>query len=356
MKVLLHGYFNTPNYGDIMYLKRCYDYYKQLGYEVDILDWKYKTFKICDSIRTQFKYDKKVYLGDLKNYDALIIVGGGTFIEHRYNSTIRFHQFMFPCLYSIKLGIPLYILSCDFGNLYEDYAIKYVKEIVEGSKVCNCRTFESYDYLSKIGCTNHTLTNDTLAVEIDEVSQPKNQILIHNAFTRHIPIIKQIADKLKTHKIIFLNDEDRDLDIEELKQYGEYINTSDVDVITNLIKDSKFIITTKLHVGVIGYAYKRSCVCIGDNYIKSHRFWNDIGESDRCVDLNACNIEEINKLIDKYLDKPYNSPNNIIDKNLFIINNTYYDLYDVNIVELYTELVKPINFDKSFISYIRSLI
>ena len=342
MKILLHGATDcgSSNYGDFLYGKLIWDHIHELLHSVNIGFYHSSDF-----------FDKFIdpenpckFSGNVKDATAAVYIPGGYFGEG-HNATwketliqfMRFIPFGLKCKHS---HIPLAIIGVGVGpnkNLLFRYAIK---KIVKYANIVTVRDDESLNALKKIGCGGCvSLTDPILAFDIKQYDEPvdadvkkfvplgKKIILVHYNhskyaavkfgeamrifridFPEYYPVV--ITDQIISAQIDFRKDFEQAYGVSDYYYY-EY---RDPFALGGLISASEFILTSKLHVGVTAAQKSKSVLAVAVHPEKTRRFYNQIGEPDRFMDLENVSSFEIANKIESLIGENTTVPDSAIEK------------------------------------------
>ena len=94
-----------------------------------------------------------------------------------------------------------------------------------------------------------------------------------------------------------------------------------------VLDECSVIVTTKLHVGIVGAHLGKSVISFSGHTSKIKRLYEQLGLDDRSIPLNTLNTESGLSMLEKYYDKPITVDKEIIDsaKNNFKILNDFID-------------------------------
>lgn len=347
MKVLLHGFLYHQNFGDVAYAKMLYKKCLEKNYECAFLTSMLENYRMNSKIIEELGNPLTASICDMDEYDCLVICGGGIFFQSTDDGFRRFLRFAFPVLYFLKQNKPVYLMCCDFNNIQSKWLEPYLEYIGNNATACNCRTAESYNYLKSLGCKNISLVNDIiLDVEKPDIEE-KNQVLVHVSHPNIIDkitniVIPAIKDTLPDYNIVFVNDELFRIEHSELSKYGKCYSYKSVDDILKLITESKIILTTKMHVGVVGAGFDKSVLCYSKT-IKARNFYSDINELNRWDLLENITYSDLVEKLRTYKDTPIrlnHQKSNVLDVLDNIPSNK---TQKVDLVEFFDETTKDMD-------------
>ena len=161
MRVMLQGYLQGANFGDILFAHMFYDKCKSLGFDVDF--YQYKDYGIGDFCRKELGYTR--HNSYLRNYkaDALILISGGCLWDDRNRkgeTRKRFYRYVLPARLYQMMGKPVYCLGVGGGPVdsrflrYEIVKMLNNASVIQFRDEATCRVFEEYDVKNKINLEN----------------------------------------------------------------------------------------------------------------------------------------------------------------------------------------------------------
>ena len=267
---------------------------------------------------------------------------------------LRFMRFFVPTLLFTLLRKPVYILGCGGGPLYSGTLRKMAKFIWNRAKRITVRDEETRDYFQSIGVTSEIgVTSDTAQVitpqqllpfgrraELDTYLKGR-KVLLHVA---HFPkkgdvqdsvILPAIREFLQAHPdyaLVVTTDkaEMNDQSIVFMSDKKDYLFCPyrDCYQLASLLNCADVIITLGLHMGIVGAALGKSVISFPHNYNKTHRYYKQIGESERCIPL----ADVTQSLVLSQLEKFHSTPivlsqqiRELAKKNIDIIDDIIYD-------------------------------
>ena len=343
MKIILHGATDcgSSNYGDFLYGKLIYDYLQEIIPNAEIGFYNPSPFfnKYIDINKNNCKFTRPI-----REASAAIYIPGGYFGEG-HNATlketlvqfIRFIPFGIKCL---LLKIPLVIIGVGVGPNKNLLFRKSISKLVRYSNLTTVRDHESFLALNKMGCTDCIeLTDLILAFDIkkydkleDEklkkiLSSGKKIILVHynhssEAADKFGKALRMFMSKNREYYPIVVSDQiiSQDIDKRDIFENAYessnyyYYQYHDPFELGGVISAADFVITSKLHVGVTAAQKYKLVVAVAVHPEKTGRFYKEIGEYDRFMDLERVNPRAIAEKIDKYVDIPINIPVEINNK------------------------------------------
>ena len=343
MKVLIHGAINRSNYGDFLFAGLFSGVLKENGVEVEY--YSHPKNGISDFFAQHLGYvpDRKHYKEVMKRCDALVYISGGYFLSHK-KILVEFRhtwRFLTPAKRFLQSRKPIYILGIGAGPFYRGPFGRIAKELLEYAAAVTFRNEESKDYCRQLGVNREIpVTADSALVIRDfmktqkadvpafDIEPGKKMFLFHidansdvkNKLTRvAVPAVKKFLDAHKEYELYLTADGLlRDGMYEEYARFfdGYSPHTFKYDdpwMLTRVIERADLILTSKLHVGIVGTAFGRSVVSFPWHQ-KTGRFYKQIGESDRCVPLAQADEEKVLAQLERFEGKPVSLPEELIQK------------------------------------------
>ena len=336
-KILIHGAVDSSNFGDVLFVHIFYENLKTIdNLEVNFLgEGKYS---ISEFNRKELNYKKKITWNEAIKHDVLIYMSGGYFgdDDKSFKKSIkRYVRYFRLGLKFANRNKPIFIIGVGGAPLYGKICSYAVKKIIKKSNYISVRDkytmdfFSQYIKLEKINLTADTALsirkkdipdlNNDIKKQINTKLEDKKIILMHLPGTRTgdeevlkkiIPSLNRFLNNNKDFGVIvcndFLNIEDisKNICYNEIEtQYKYAYNYYSAYQLCSLINYSDYIITAKLHVGIIGSSFGKSVLSIPLHSSKTTRFYEQIGESDRCVHMNDITPEMLDIMFEKYKNK-----------------------------------------------------
>ena len=363
-KIVLHGAFDTTNFGDILLLCIYKNYIERHYPELEVYS---------DSVGSEaIKYSgiKKIALKQIvQNQVPVIFCGGGYLGEpSRRKLFWRVRAFIkhFLLLWSLHLNKGKYsLIGVGFGPIDNKILRKIAVRAINSAFTVVFRDVESKNYALLYGAKNpikvtsdavmallpHELRNfphffsSQLVYDSNSATSSINKILIgiHIQMPgKPNPDFKKgLFELLKKHKMgyptcefVLLTDS-RNKDVSQdiirynLQEFSfDSFQYSGPFELIQKIHQCHLIITTKLHVGIVASVFNKPVISIA-MHPKIKRFYNQIGRKDFCVEYNLYSIEWLdhklnlffqNELGDTILPNTVNdiSKNNFREIDMFI--------------------------------------
>lgn len=342
MRIMLQGYLHNANFGDILAAKLFYDHCINGGFSsVDF--YQYKNYGIGDVCRKQLGYYTEKSLLSCFLSDAFLIISGGSFWNDGTivnDAKIRYRRFILPALIYQLMGKPVYVLGVGGGPVDTPWLRKKMVRLLNRAKRVTFRDNSTRKVFSEYGVKNEmTITADTMLLIRDEMLDPLNErdeleiasrgrkkLLLHMPDgareTSYVAdfIVPALICFLNCHKEYYLvlsNDNIRRIGREEVNEVNRVrrllvdaeiefydYNYHDCWQMCSLISVMDCIITSKLHVGVVGCALDKCVVSFPVHREKTDNFYQMISESERCVNVRLLDVEKAYEQLCKFHDKP----------------------------------------------------
>lgn len=268
-KVLVSGYIGFNNFGDEAIFYALSKHLKELGYSVSAL------CNNCDEVKEKYQvktfYYKKIFeiLNAIFSNDILIS-GGGSLLQNKTSNFSLFYYLLI--IFFAKLCFKKVII---FAQGIEPIIGKIPERITMGILKCvdfiSVRDEKSKKYLRQFNIES-TLVSDPAysLVQKENVSEDKKGLVVQlRSFKginqEFIQNLAQAISQLNHNKINVFSFQD-DIDekvclefIEELRKYGviaNYINAKSPQETIDIINNSKYVISTRLHGLIISSALK----------------------------------------------------------------------------------------------------
>ena len=376
--IVIHGATYNSNYGDALFAKMFYDKLIDEGFNVDVLQLD-KGKKLCDFVRNELDYHKTLSYQDALKKDALVFISGGYLGQNKNESSIdRYNTFIKPLLDFQKQGKKTFIIGAggNSGLIFDEGLKRLMVEALNNADYVSVRNIETYEYFKSLGVEDIHLTSDT-AQSLTNISPIKltqdKTILIslsqhYNTdkyfATNILPAIQQFTTEHPEYKIVLTTCRVDDVidNYETVKTLGDsaiiYKYTC-VDDLTSVIAGADIVMATTLHFGIVGATLGKSVIIFAGSYNKAIRYYNSIGEEDRCVNLWSTDQETAYSLLNKYYDQYITINENIRNQavnNLNIVTQQQSKKYICVIVkdehqyiEEWVDYNLKLGFDKIFI-------
>lgn len=337
--VVLQGATQYSNFGDVLYAEMFYEKCKEAGFE-RIEFWQWRSHGIGSYLRGKLNYKQVCSLFSCLKSDALILFSGGYLWDNKKNTKQRFFRFVFPAMLFQFLHKPVYILGAGGGPVDTVWLRKRMICMLNRSKIVYVRDEETKAIMDAYHVKKHIdVTADTALMVTPDmlpIFEKKESLISHvgnkKKLALHIPYFENgnailfekvfpgIIKFLKGHdeySLVFCTDNVehaalqnqgyaqrmKEILINNGIDYCDY-NFYDAWQMCAFLNDVDFVITMKLHVGVLGASLGKSVISIPLHRDKVHNFYRGIGEVDRCIHINTVSSDLVYEKLCEYYDKP----------------------------------------------------
>lgn len=334
MKVLLHGATNKTNFGDYLFADIFYNFLKD---KYDVSFYECPIFGIGKFYKKNLKYTKKGNFISQFNNDALVYISGGYFGEksNRFvKSFIRFVRYFLVGLIFCLKNKPIFIVGVGGGPLKNTLLKRLVVKIMNKAKLIIVRDDYTKKFFECNSVTNKIITTTDTALVIKNYKLPKisnKEFLNFIAKNKNKKIV--LVHLYGNYDIDFLIKERIITAINSFSRLnecafifaGDYVFNKKYDVsniFDSLESDNKIfyqysnpwefcsvintcdmVITTKLHVGIIASTLSKSVLSFPMHFDKTKRFYEQISEKERCVELSKVSTSKVLSLLNSYFEK-----------------------------------------------------
>lgn len=341
MKILIHGATNGSNFGDCLFAHIFYEALNDYG-DVDFL--RISKFGLCKYLENEIvSYTPK--FRSYKDADCLVYMSGGYFGDttNSWRESIkRYFRYFRVAKYFIQKKKPIYICGVGGGPVNNNFLRKKMVEIMNAAKYVSVRDTETAEYFKVHGVTNeiHVTTDSALSIgkrnlpELDislkELVADKRNIFFHVYGSNESN--KELALKILPALNIYIS--------EHPNQYRVFVGSdnvtkqkiSDLDIykdlcadkvavdysatwdFCSLLKNMDSAITVKLHVGIVASLFNKSVISFPKHINKTKRYYKQIGYSERCKLLRECQVDDVYKMINRFIDQPMSIDLHLIEK------------------------------------------
>lgn len=344
MKVLIVGATFNSNFGDLLFSHLFYNKCKEAGFE-KVSFWQWPKHVLCDFVRNELNYFEKISIWQALRYDALILQSGGMIGEpsySRYTTKLRFLRFVFPCLIFTLLHKPVYVLGAGGRPIYAGWLRRMMVYVFNHAKYIAVRDQETHDYYKNVGVKNAIhVTTDTAQIitpeclpklnisrELEDFIANHKLLLLQYSYDKRgdeivaekiVPAINVFLNEHPEYRVVLATDKETDSNVLEnskakkailinrVKNYVYYNSWQ----LAALIHRMDVVITTTLHVGIVGASLGKSVLSFSLYYDKTMRYYSQIKEEGRCLPLDNLNIKEAYTQLQTYYDKPIMLPSHI---------------------------------------------
>ncbi len=335
-KVMLHGAYNGSNFGDFI-----------LAWVIQKKIYEAGADSVLNNASPYFLNimgkDKTLPLkAEYASVDAAIFGGGGYLATRRIGLRgirLLLLTHLKPMIKMIKRKKPFIICGTGVGPIHDPILQRITVKTLENATSIYVRNQESKDYLVKYGLKkNIEVTSDlALSFKVDDIPKKyidiakkslnrfknKRIVFIHiNLLNLHSNkksaiengcsiLVKDIMKFAKKHEdIAFVIGTDYESEkVNEMNRYiynklGKekcfLISEYNVWSLAGYLAAVDVIITTKLHVGIVGTSFGKTVISFSGDQ-KIHRFYSQIGASGRSVELKDIKEGDCLRQLEKYV-------------------------------------------------------
>ena len=321
MKILLNGATGGTNFGDFLFAEA---FQQKVGNLVgeDNVYWYESRYALSDFFKKHLHYDKKYNLSEI---DALICISGGYFCGNDHtikDYIIRYLMYFQLCIQCIWKRIPIAIIGVEVG-IPHNFLMKKIQEyILRKSSVLVVRNEESLKNSKVYGVKNAICTADSAHAIVNnlgldkKIEQERKKLFIHidpSCISEQKKLIKPINVFLMKHPEyeVYLGTDQKSKNEDELNNYLKQIKCKYKKIIPYdyptqlciILNEMDFIITPKLHVGIVGVTLSKSVVSFSIHSEKIKRFYNQLNEKHRTISMNTFDEEQALAMLEEYHDK-----------------------------------------------------
>lgn len=337
MKVLIVGATFNSNFGDLLFSHLFYNKCKDVGFE-HVSFWQWPKHVLCDFVRNELDYHEKISVWQALRCDALILQSGGMMGEPFYSrqtTKLRFLRFVLPCFLFTLLRKPVYVLGSGGSPIYAGWLRRMMVFVLNRAKYIAVRNSETCDYYKQAGVKNTIhVTSDTAQIitaeclpklnvepELEHFMAEHKLLMLQFSYTKQYdeivaeklaPAINSFLNEHKEYRVILVTDKETDRKILENSKAKNTILPNRVKIynyhnswqLAALINKMDVVITTTLHVGIVGTSLGKSVLSFSLFYDKAIRYYGQIKEEGRCLSLRDIGVQEVYAQLQTYYDKP----------------------------------------------------
>ncbi len=356
MKVVLHGFLHGANFGDILYARIFYDKCKELGVDVDL--FSYPFYRLGEFCRRNVGYTAKPSLWRQLQADAFVLVGGNLFGDNTAKfsfteSRLRFLRFVLPTMLFQALRKKTYMLGVGGAPIHSRFVRKCIVRTMNKAEYVTARDAATKEYFERNGVKSGkiVLTADTAQVTIPErlpaleekealerFADGRKKLFIHipgkaktnQRFRERVGagILRYLDGRQREYCVVASYDNTDDLAdpvkalqedalLRELEARGVDVyrhHFRDVMQLCALLNEMDQVVTSKMHVGVVSSSLGKSVVSTPVHLTKTKRYYAQIGESERCVQLSDVDPQLVCEQLEKFRDRPICVPDDVRNK------------------------------------------
>lgn len=328
-KVLLNGATRGTNFGDFLFAKM---FQEHIAEKVGAENVAWYTSRYAYSAYYR-KYLKNSNQFPLKETDALVYISGGYF----GGNDKTFKQFVTRYLSYFDIGIKFALRKKKYAIIGVEVApsssrwITAVQRfILRRASVLTVRNEESFRAVKAMGINNAICTADSVfampvslfsgveAPAMDGVGTPR--LLVHmnpikakneKIIRRVVPVVNRFVKNHPEYHVVLACDQYSQEQRAALDEVAALIDgpvtTVEYDdplALYRVIEQVDVVVTTKLHVGIVGARLGKSVISFSGHTEKIQRLYSQLGESDRTCPLDQVTEEQGLAMLEAYYNKP----------------------------------------------------
>lgn len=346
MKVLLSGATSGTNFGDFLFAKMFQKHVADIVGERNVF-WNDRGYhNISEFYAQRLNYKGRFKLKDI---DALVYISGGYFC----GDDRCWKDYLFRYLHYFHIGVlcllrrkPYAIIAVEAARSSSFIIDSIQRLLIKKAEIVVVRNQPSMDYVeSVIGkesgrafCTadsvfamERSLFEDSLIPEDIEKS-PYPKLFLHcnptdaqntRYFDTIIPIVNKFLEQHPDYQVIVSADQyssefskcgGAGVNIKSLIQSDKTIvyQYDDPIALCKVLDFCDVIITTKLHVGIVGAHLGKSVISFSGHTKKIARLYDQLGISDRTIPMSELTVEDGYTLLEAKYNKGIHVPQDII--------------------------------------------
>ncbi len=350
MKILINGATSGTNFGDFLFAQMYQNHIAQIVGKENVV-WHSNYFAYSDFYKKHLENNNKCKLKDI---DALVYMPGGYFcgssnkLKMYLTVYITYFRIGLKC---IRRKIPYAILGMEVGHSKSSFIEKIQKKLMRNAKIVSVRNEESYEVAKSYGVENlHCVTDNVFAMDeslfahaeiSDEIKNIQGRTLflhVNPYMSRNllikqkvVPVLNKFLESHPDYTVILGADQYSEEALESMQDVARDINTQKIvyNVYDNPLALCKVlskvdtIVTTKLHVGIVGAKFGKSVISFSGHTEKIKRLYGQLGESGRTYPLRDLTTQKGAEMLEQYHDTPIIVKDEIVQK-----AKTNFDLLD----------------------------
>ena len=331
MKILLNGATCGTNFGDFLFAKIFQDSIGEIVGKENVY-W-YKSRYALSSFFEDRLDNHQEY--DLKDIDALVYISGGYFCGEDYtwkDYVRRYLRYFHIGVKCIIRKIPYAVIGLEVAQSKSKIMNFVQKKILKNAELIIVRNKESLKSIEKYGIKDAVCTADTaFLIEKEwfsdrkihkEIIDCKKRILLFHIspdFERNkrliekiVPIINRFLENHPEYAVLLTADQYSDKQDEALDEMAKYIHCDtiiknhydDPVALCGVIDHADVIVTSKLHVGIVGASLNKSVISFCGHAEKIIRLYSQLKETGRTMPLDELNEQVGLDMLEKYHELP----------------------------------------------------
>ncbi|MBY8155782.1 polysaccharide pyruvyl transferase family protein [Vibrio fluvialis] len=322
-KIAIVGALWTPNFGDVLLGKLFKNAFELKKCEVGI-------FNASEPVLREMAGKGKPF--SFKEADHVIFCGGGYFSEppgNSYKWALSRYKLLFKYATLCQLyGIKYSILGVGAGPINSFLAKKVIKHVCKGAQTIALRDPTSVSAISNLLPNKDIIEVADYVLSLKDKMElkeyeDKNSIGFHITINgnSYIPgVIEYVKEVKETNSVFFIEDHPGEFNRVSNK-YPEVKNIfennilfyKDVDNFINDINSLSYVVTSKLHVGIVASALGKK-VCSMPYHAKVKRLYESFGRDDLCLSTVDSTNQVVRHLRYCMTSEPITVPHELIMK------------------------------------------
>ncbi len=262
--------------------------------------------------------------------DLMVYISGGYFFGQDFrvkHYIARFFRYCYIGLKCILFGKPYVIVGVEAGPSGSRLMRALQAYIIKKARYVSLRNRESWEYVRNNIREDAAYTADTALCIPDSfgdapagIPDKKRRLLFHIRNTpagnraliaKLVPAINMLLEK-EPFTVALSADQYSGEQKELLDEVAGHLRAADIEkyeyrdplFLCRLIKRSDVVVTTKLHVGIVGARYGRSVISFSGFTDKIARFYRQIGEPERTLAMDDFSLERGCAMLERFKDRP----------------------------------------------------
>jgi len=341
MKIMLHGATCYSNFGDVLYADIIASYIKDISKDWQIYFYNQGRYGASRHFQIALGNDYIYEKIRASECDSLVYIPGGYFGTR--TGKVKEAREFFSRFFSIGLKFmslrkPILIIGVGGSPIRRPLLRSTAKRIMKSARCVTVRDKLTKDYWSRCGVksihdygdllstikdfSHRFVINEECENSIKKYSKKHYKIIFLNYFhdieRMVLPALNNWLAK-NPNTLVIVGWENDAPKTEAVNNVIKKINCetiyhqyTDHWHLCGLLNRVDAVITTKLHVSLVGAALDKAVICFAEHYDKTIRFYQQIDKEQNCVDLTKQSIDSGLKHIEKCIEKPISIPDSYI--------------------------------------------
>lgn len=338
MNVLLNGATGGTNFGDFLFAQMYQDYVETIVGK-DNIYWYDGLFSMSDFYKKHLGYNRSY---KLRNIDVLVCISGGYFCGNDHNLRdyiIRYLSYFHIALCCIFHKKPVAIVAVEVGKSKSRFIDTIQKYILKKAELVIVRNQESFEQLKHYGIKNAICTADsvhainknlfaTKGIPEEILNENSRKMFFHvqlsqiDASYKVLPAVNTFLESHPEYCVIIGTDQYVPDQKERLQEIAKRIKCDKIFInqyddpaaLCKVLDNVDFIVTPKLHVGIVGATLGKSVISFSIHKEKIVRFYNQLNENGRSLSMSEFDEEKAKDMLEAYHNKPIHLAPEIISK------------------------------------------